>query len=282
MCQRRRHDYPSNPPLPARRTLRYRGMVVSVRPVVITVLRGCLVAALLVLLWHGVVKLFSLPHYMLPSPARVAGVLASDAGYLAGHAATTLFEIVAGLFVGSLMGVLTALAMSFLPLARRLVLPVVIASQALPVFAIAPLLVVWFGFGLTSKIVMASLIIYFPVASAFYDGLMRTDRSLVELTKLSGGSRWQVLTLIRIPAALPNLASGLRVAVSVAPIGAVVGEWVGASSGLGFVMIQANARMQTDTVFAALLILAIMAVALRTIVDKLTRRLVFWAPETDT
>lgn len=244
-------------------------------------LRASLIAGLLVAIWQLAVSLFQLPHYMLPAPGRVLSTLTGNAGYLAGHAATTLFEIVVGLFFGALLGVATALVMGFLPVARRLMLPVVVASQALPVFAIAPLLVVWFGFGLASKIVMASLIIYFPVASAFYDGLTRTDRGLVELAALSGATRLQTLVFIRIPAALPNLASGLRVAVAVAPIGAVVGEWVGASSGLGFVMIQANARMQTDTVFAALLLLALMAVCLRVIVDRITRRLIFWAPQTD-
>ncbi|MBB4303037.1 putative hydroxymethylpyrimidine transport system permease protein [Rhodobium orientis] len=243
--------------------------------------RALLIAAALVALWQAVVTGFALPHYMLPSPERVAAVFRAQPGYLATHGLTTFLEIVVGLATGALLGVVTALVMSFLPLARKLVLPVVVASQALPVFAIAPLLVVWFGFGMASKIVMASLIIYFPVASSFYDGLTRTDRGLVELAGLSGASRWQTLIHIRIPAALPNLASGLRVAVAVAPIGAVVGEWVGASSGLGFVMIQANARMQTDTVFAALIVLAVIAVTLRQVVDRATRRLVFWAPETD-
>lgn len=244
-------------------------------------LRVIAVVAALVAIWQAVVSLFALPHYMLPSPGRVLAVFTGSADYLAGHAVTTLFEILAGFFAGSLFGMVTALTMSLLPIARRLMLPVVIASQALPVFAIAPLLVVWFGFGLTSKIVMASLIIYFPVASSFYDGLTRTDRGLVELARLSGANRLQTLLYIRVPAALPNLASGLRVAIAVAPIGAVVGEWVGASGGLGFVMIQANARMQIDTVFAALLLLALMAVALRAIVDRIARRLVFWVPRTD-
>ena len=246
------------------------------------VVRAIAILAVVVAIWQFAVSAFALPHFMLPSPGRVFGSFSANADYLAGHAMTTLFEIIAGLFVGALLGMMTALSMSFMPIARRVILPVVVASQALPVFAIAPLLVVWFGFGIASKIVMASLIIYFPVASAFYDGLTRTDRGLVELAQLSGATRLQTLVFIRVPAALPNLASGLRVAVAVAPIGAVVGEWVGASSGLGFVMIQANARMQTDTVFAALILLALMAVCLRLIVDRITRRLVFWAPRTDT
>ena len=154
-----------------------------------------------------------------------------------------------------------------------------VVSQALPVFAIAPLLVLWFGFGLSSKIVMASLIIFFPVTSAFYDGLRRTDPDLLDYAKLVRATPWQTLMLIRVPAALPALGSGLRVAAVFAPIGAIVGEWVGSSQGLGFVMLQANARAQADVVFAALALLAAMALLLRTIVDKATRAMTPWQSE---
>jgi putative hydroxymethylpyrimidine transport system permease protein len=156
-----------------------------------------------------------------------------------------------------------------------------VASQALPVFAIAPLLVIWLGFGMASKIVMATLIIFFPIASSFLDGLRRTDPQLLDLAVISRASRFDTLALIRFPSALPGLASGLRVAAAVAPIGAVVGEWVGASAGLGFVMLQANARVQTDVLFAALFLLALMALAIRALVDGLARRMVPWIEETE-
>ncbi len=235
---------------------------------------------LLLVVWFIGVALFSPPSYMLPSPERVAGVLVGRFGFLMTQAGITFAEILLGLFFGVVSGVLTALVMNRLTVARRLVMPLVVATQALPVFAIAPLLVMWFGYGLSSKIVMATLIIYFPVASAFHDGLNRTDRGLLDLAILAGATPGQSLALIRLPAALPSLVSGLRLAASVAPIGAVVGEWVGASRGLGFVMVQANARMQTDVLFAALLILVVMAVALRFAMEALTRILVPWNPET--
>src|SRR5690606_22034934 len=129
-----------------------------------------------------------------------------------------------------------------------------------------------------SKVVMASLIIFFPVASAFADGLRRTGAEVLEAAAASGAGHWQILCGIRIPLALPALVSGLRVAAPPAPLGAVVGEWVGASGGLGFAMLQANARLQTDVVFAALAILAVLTLALRLAADELGR-LIPWARE---
>ena len=157
--------------------------------------------------------------------------------------------------------------------------PVLVASQAVPVFALAPLLVLWLGYGLASKVAMATLIIYFPVTVSFFDGLRRTDPAWIDLARSMSASPWAILRHVRIPAALPALASGLRVAVAVAPIGAVVGEWVGASAGLGYMMLHANGRMQTDVMFAALLTLAILSVGLYFATDLALRRLLTWQPD---
>lgn len=236
-------------------------------------------AALLVA-WEAAVRILAVPGWILPPPTRVAATLVERWPVIGPQAGVTALEIVAGLLAGSAAGIAAALLMARWPLAERLAGPVLVASQALPVFAVAPLLVVWFGFGLASKVVMASLIIFFPVASAFLEGLRRTDRGLLDLARLHGATPGQRLRLVQIPSALPALASGLRVAAAVAPIGAVVGEWVGASSGLGLLILHANARMQTDTVFAALAVLAALSIALWLAVDRLTRRLVRWAPDT--
>ncbi|WP_248304807.1 ABC transporter permease [Breoghania sp. L-A4] len=218
---------------------------------------------------------------MLPGPARVGAALWTRGDYLLSHAGITALETLAGLVLGCLTGVLIAVAMSLSPLVRRFALPAIVITQALPVFAIAPLLVLWFGFGIASKIVMAMLIIFFPVASSFYDGLTRTDPDLLDYARLTRATRWQVMLYFRIPAALPALSTGLRVSAVFAPIGAIVGEWVGSSAGLGFVMLQANARVQTDLVFAALAILAVMALLLRFAVARITTAMVPWQAETD-
>ncbi|MEP0520081.1 MAG: ABC transporter permease [Hyphomicrobiales bacterium] len=242
-------------------------------------LRICAIVVVLLVLWQSAVSLLQLPPFILPGPWSVAQSGAANFFYLMGHAGITASEILIGLTLGLFMGVLTGLLMAMSSSVERLVFPVVLATQALPVFAIAPLLVLWFGFGLASKVIMATLIIYFPITSAFYDGLRRTDPDLLDLGRISGATPLQSLLHLRLPSALPSLSSGLRVGATLAPIGAVVGEWVGSSAGLGFIMLHANARMQTDLMFAALFILALFVLLLRFATEYLTRRLVFWMPE---
>jgi putative hydroxymethylpyrimidine transport system permease protein len=242
--------------------------------------RGLLTLASLLLVWQMVVALGELPPYILPAPLAVAASLWWNAGPLLGHAGVTALEIVLGMLLGALLGGVTALTLGYSRRARRWLLPVLIASQAIPVFAVAPLLVLWLGYGMGSKIAMAMLIIYFPVTANFYDGLRHTPHGWLDLARvmLPEQRRWAMLRHIAIPAALPALGSGLRVAAAVAPIGAVLGEWVGSSAGLGYLMLHANSRMQIDLMFAALLVLAALAVGLYFLVDAGLRRLLPWHP----
>ncbi len=235
---------------------------------------GALLAVLLC--WQLAVWALQPPRFILPGPGSVIVALIEQRHYLLTNAAITVLEILLGLFFGAVAGILTALLVAGLPGFGQIVWPVLLVLQALPVFAIAPLLVLWFGFGLASKVVMASLIIFFPVASAFADALRRTNQDLLDAAALTQATPLATLFRIRVPSALPGLGSGLRVAAVFAPIGAVIGEWVGASRGLGFVMLQANARMQTDTLFAALIILAVLTIVLRILVDAFAARLTPW------
>lgn len=233
----------------------------------------------LLALWHLAYELAGRQAYLLPSPWQTALALAERPAMIARHAGVTLVEILLGLAAGTLLGGLTAVALAAFAPARRWLLPVLVVSQAVPVFAIAPLLVLWLGYGLGSKVAMATLIIYFPVTAALFDGLRRTEPGWLDLARVMGGSRWRTLWHVRLPAALPAFASGLRVATAVAPIGAVVGEWVGASAGLGHLMLQSNARGQVDVMFAALFVLAVAAVSLYASVDALLRRALPWQPD---
>lgn len=233
-------------------------------------------AAVLAGLWQAAIWLFSPASFLLPSPAEVVRTLLGNLAYLGGHAATTLAEMLLGLAFGSAAGIALALAMARSRIAERLILPAIVTTQTLPVFAIAPLIVIWFGFGMPSKVAMASLITFFPVASAFHDGLASTRREWLDLARGWAAGGFATLVKVRLPAALPSLATGLKLAATVAPIGAIVGEWAGASAGLGYVMLQANARSQTDMVFACLVLLALMAWVLRAAVSWGVDRLVFW------
>ncbi len=250
--------------------------------------RMLIVAGGLGLLWQLVVWATGTPPLILPAPGQVAVAWLDHLGLILGHAAVTATEILLGLAIGALVGGASALVIAYFRPARIWLLPVLVASQAIPVFALAPVLVLWIGYGMASKVAMAVLIIYFPVTAAFLDGLRRTESGWLDLahTMTAGGpggptaARLAILRRVRLPASLPALASGLRVATAVAPIGAVVGEWVGSSAGLGFLMLHANGRMQIDLMFAALLTLAIFSVLLWFSVDAILRRLLPWQPDT--
>lgn len=225
-------------------------------------------------LWQAIVWLAEMPPFILPGPWRVATALWDNGGLIAGHAVITMTEVVVGLILGGALGAATALGMAVSPLARGLVRPVLVMTQALPVFALAPILTLWLGYGLWSKVLMAVIIIYFPVASAFFDGLMGTPKGWVDLSRTMGARPRAVLWHIRVPAAVPHLASGLRLAAVYAPIGAIIGEWVGASQGLGYLMLLANGRAKIDLMFAALIVLAVLTLILHRAVGWACNRLV--------
>ena len=228
--------------------------------------------------WQVVIWLANVPRYIIPSPLAVMGVFLDNYSLLGYHAWYTFIEIILGLICGVLFGLITAISMNLWRKLEPWLLPFLVVSQAIPVFALAPILVLWFGYGLTSKILMAALIIFFPITAAFYDGLRQTDTEWLDLAKTMRGTRLRILCLIKIPAALPSLASGLRVAVAVAPIGAIVGEWVGSSVGLGYLMLHANARLQTDLMFAALFFLAVIALSLYILTDRSLTHFIPWKP----
>lgn len=239
-------------------------------------LRGLLVLLIIVLLWQGIIFIFKLPRYILPTPISVLSTLFHHLGFIMHETKITAIETLLGLLLGIVFGSIAALVMASFKSFSVWVLPILVISQAIPTFAIAPLLVIWFGYGMTSKIATAVIMIFFPITSSFYDGLKQTEAGLVDLAKTMNAKKWRFFWYIRIPAALPNLASGLRVATVAAPIGAIVGEWVGASQGLGFLMLNANARMQIDLMFAGLFALIIFSLILYFMMDKSLKWLVPW------
>lgn len=233
----------------------------------------------LLLIWQGIYLFSGIPPYLLPSPISTFIAFKDNQTLLWNAAFVTFSETILGLILGCCLGMVLALTMSLIPFVRQWLMPVILISQSIPTFALAPLLVLWFGFGISSKIVMAMIMIFFPVTSAFFDGLNRTPPEWIELGKTMNASPLRQLFFIRIPAALPSFASGLRIAAAIAPIGAVVGEWVGASSGLGFLMQSANSRFQTDLMFAALFLLSFMTICLWGVVTLITKKLIPWSQE---
>jgi putative hydroxymethylpyrimidine transport system permease protein len=226
--------------------------------------------------WQALVVGLEMPSFILPSPFEVFAKLIERHQVLLKHSWVTAQEIVLGLLLGLTIGLTFAIQMLLCKPIKRWVLPILIASQAIPVFAIAPILMLWLGYGIASKVVMAALIIFFPITTCCYDGLRNTPRGYLDLANTMGATKWQLLRHVQLPAALPAIASGIRVAVVIAPIGAVAGEWVGSSEGLGYLMLQANARMMIDEMFAALFILSALSITLYFGADKLLKKLIPW------
>lgn len=235
--------------------------------------RAGLSAALLTLvLWQAVIWVTDVAPFILPSPIQVIEAIWTSRALLADHAVITMAEVLIGLALGAALGFVSAVALAASPVARALIRPILLFSQAVPVFALAPILTLWLGYGLWSKVTMALIIIYFPVTSSFFDALMRCNPDWIGMARVMKARPWRIMWHVRIPAALPGFASGLRLAAVYAPIGAIIGEWVGASKGLGYLMLLANGRAKTDLMFAALFVLAVFTVLLYSGVDKLCAR----------
>ena len=230
----------------------------------------------LLLLWQAIIWLTQLPPFILPEPLTVIKTLWSKHAILAQQAIPTFIEALLGLLLGFIFGAFTAIILALYRPLRLWVWPLLLLSQAIPVFAIAPILVIWLGYGITSKVAIAVLVTYFPIATAFYDGLQRTPQIWLDLAHTMSASKWCLLRYVRLPAALPHFASGLRVATALAPIAALVGEWAGASQGLGVLMITSNARLQTAMTFAALLWIVAFSLLLYFIIDRCLKYWIRW------
>ncbi len=236
----------------------------------------CGIALLILVLWELACRAFNLPDFILPTPSSILTVSITKAHILAPHAAVTGMEIVAGILLALIIALPLSTIMFACPSIEQALSPFLVASQAVPVFALAPLLVVWLGYGMASKVLMAAIIIFFPITVSLLQGFKSCDSDYTVLFQLMGSRFWKTMRLLYWPWALSHFFSGLKVGVSVATIGAVIGEWVGAQKGLGYLMIQANARLKVDLVFAAILWLSIMGLALWTLVGHLETKIIKW------
>jgi putative hydroxymethylpyrimidine transport system permease protein len=226
--------------------------------------------------WEAACRMGGIHDFILPPPSRILLVAVGQAALLLPHALVTLLEILAGIALALAIAVPLAVVMHFRPALEKALAPFLVASQAVPVFALAPLLVIWLGYGLASKVLMAAVIIFFPIAISLLEGFKSCDRDYRILFELMGAGPLQALRRLYWPWALPYFFAGLKVGVSVATIGAVIGEWVGAQQGLGYLMIQANARLKVDLVFAAIVWLSLMGVGLWALVGVIEKRCLWW------
>lgn len=217
-----------------------------------------------------------LEEFLVPSPAEILEVLWQDRGLIFGHAETTLFEIVAGFGLALVCGLAVGVALHGSELVRRAGYPLVVASQTIPVIVIAPILVVWFGYGIWPKLLIIALICFFPIAVNTLDGLRQADPEAMRMMRSLDASRFAVFRRVEAPTALPAVFTGARIAAAVAVIGAVFGEWAGSDRGLGHLMLQDNAQLMAARMFASVLVLSLIAIALYALIGLLERAIVRW------
>lgn len=221
----------------------------------------------MVALWWGAVVLFKIPAYLLPGPGAVFSRLVTDAGLLWDHSQITLIEILLGFGLTIVTAIPLGLLIALSALAKQVVYPPIMLMQLVPKIAVAPLFLVWLGFGLESKVLLTILMTFFPLLLASISGFMILDDRLLFLTKSMGASRWDTFRYLRFPAALPVIFSGIKTSATIAATAAIVAEFVGANKGLGYVLLRGTSTMDIELVFAVLVVLTVVGIAINYVVE---------------
>lgn len=236
-------------------------------------------AALLIfavlLFWQISVPLAELSEFVLPTPLQIGERLIEERWLLLSHAGVTTFEVVAGFLSSAVVGVPLALAIFYSPIFERAIYPILVGMQTIPKIVLAPILVLYLGYGWAPKIVLAFLISFFPVVISTVVGLKSLDKALVNLVRSMGATEAQVFFKLRLPAALPNIFGGFKVAISLAVIGAVIGEYIAAEKGLGYLQLQANSQFDTTLNFATVVVISSIGIGLYSILSFLEKRVSF-------
>lgn len=220
----------------------------------------------LLVIWEAVVRIFHIPLYVLPSPVQVVQTLAAEAGTLWGHALITTMEAVVGIVIALVLATILGVAMDRFPVVRQGLYPVLVVTQTVPMIVLAPILIIYMGFGAAPKILTVVLMCFFPVAVSFSDGLSQVDEEYVHLVRSYGTGKWGAYRLVKIPAAIPALLSGLKVAATYSISGAVVGEWIGSQRGLGYYLLRVKNGYMLDKVFACVLVIIFLSLCMNGVI----------------
>ena len=239
-------------------------------------LPSLLIVAAILGAWEGYTRISNVQEWLLPAPSVIATTIGDDAGLLSRHTWVTLEEVLIGFGLALAGGMLLASALVLSRTVERAIYPFVIASPTIPWLVVAPVLLIWFGHGLLPKVLVVALIAFFPIVVSMIDGLRSVDPDEVSLLRTLGAGRWQIFLKVQLPSSMPFLFSGTKIAIAVSVIGAVVGEWVGSSEGLGYLMIRSKAQFLTERVFAAIVILSAMGVGLFILVGFIERLATPW------
>lgn len=241
-----------------------------------------LVAVILFLIiWQTATSLFHIDKWMLPSPVDIAHEAAAGAAGLLEHTQATLRLMLLGFSIGTLVGLLVAFVLHYIPFLRKALYPLIILSQNVPIIALAPLLMIWFGFGILPKIIVITLVCFFPIAVAAMDGLNRTDRVMLDYMRMAGASKWNIFTKLEVPYALPTIMSGAKIAATYSVMGAIIAEWIGADKGIGYYMMLQKSSFRTDKIFVAIAIIVTISLAMFLLISFIEKWLIRYHPSSD-
>jgi NitT/TauT family transport system permease protein len=235
-----------------------------------------------VLIWDLSVRVLKVPAYLIPAPSAVLGALIN--GFLTGtfypHIAATLYAVIFGYIVGCALAIAIGALLAEIPLLERSLMPYIVALQSMPKVALAPLIIVWFGFGLASKVVLVALICFFPVFINTLVGIHSVNPDIVNLYRAFNASRWNILWDVKLPGAASSIFAGLQISVAMALIGAVVGEFIASKEGLGNLLQTSSQTMDIATMFAIVFVLAVIGIIGNEILQYIHRKVVFWESRT--
>jgi NitT/TauT family transport system permease protein len=246
-------------------------------------LRPFLLIVTILVLWDLAIRAFSIPQYLIPAPMQVVDQIGKNWSLLLQESAVTTWATLGGFALSILFGIPVAMLIAYSRVIESFVYPLLVFSQSIPKIAIAPLFVVWFGFGIVPKVISAFLLGFFPVVVSTVMGFKSVEPDMIDLARSMGATRWKTFWRISLPHALPSIFSGLKVSITLAVVGAVVGEFVGANSGIGYLLQKANGNFDLPLMFAGLVVLSMIGVVLFVAIDVVERLMVPWhASQRDT
>jgi len=234
------------------------------------------VLVVLFLVWELGVRISGIEKWILPAPTDVIQSFHSMQSTLYGHIWQTLIEALLGLLIALLIGVLTAIIVDSSIYFRKMIYPILVISQTIPIIALAPLFIIWFGFGILPKVIVVALVCFFPIAMNLSEGLRVTDQDMYRLMKSLGASNWQIFFKLKLPSAMPFFFSGLKIAGTYSVMGAVIGEWLGASKGLGILLTRSSQSFLTERVFATIIVIVLLSLIIFAIIEILGRITLSW------
>ena len=235
----------------------------------------------LLLIWEAISRFGVFPPFILPSPSSILVSLVTGFTSMQYDILITLYEALTGFIIAIILSVAIAIAMDSIIGFKKTIYPVLIISQTVPIIIIAPLFIIWFGYGYAPKIIIVTLICFFPITISLLQGLIAVDKELIDLLRSMGASKFQIYKFVKIPSAMPGFFSGLKIAATYSIMGATIGEWVGGKSGLGVYMIRAKQAFETDRVFAAIIIIVILSILLLKLIEFIEKKNMPWLKISD-